>query len=218
MPRKCSACGELLTNAEKIICRNCKSELIRAENSLLISETKRKFSNNGNIELFRSAFIFKEDNPVRHLIHSLKYENDFRAGIFLGEKITEFHGAEIETFRPDYIVPIPLHPLKKAERGYNQSFYIAKGVAKNLNVPVLNNVLRRKKYTETQTRLSYEERKRNITDAFAVRHKKRITGKRIILVDDVSTTGATSDEAAAALKNAGAEKIMLVTAAIPILP
>lgn len=148
-------------------------------------------------------------------MHALKYEKKFRAGIFLGEKIAEKFNEKIKKFSPDMIIPVPLHKLKKAERGYNQAFYIAEGIARLTGAKVKTGVLKRVKFTETQTQLNSEERRENVKSAFEVKKKNVLKNKNVILVDDVTTTGATTTEAARELKKYGAGKIMLLTVAIP---
>ena len=118
------------------------------------------------------------------------------------------------TWNFDLIVPIPLHHLKKAERGYNQSFYIAKGVRKILNIKVSDRIVKRIKYTESQTTMNISEREENIYGAFKVKLKNSISGKNILLIDDVITTGATISECGKILLEAGANRIYAASIAI----
>lgn len=110
-------------------------------------------------------------------------------------------------------MPVPLHKLKKAERGYNQSYYIAKGYSNILNIPV-KEVCRRIKYTVSQTGFNLKERKENMRNAFLPTNTKIISGKRIILVDDVITTGSTITECAKVLLDNGAGKVFAVSVAL----
>jgi ComF family protein len=215
LPRTCAVCGNKLNQEEEFICANCEQLLNPTELLFLKNEYSRKFYENKFIDEFYSPFLFSEENIIRNIIHELKYKNKFRAGIYLGKKICERFSNEIDNFNPETIIPIPLHKLKKAERGYNQSYYIAKGIGRSCGIKVKTNILKRKRYTKTQTKLSADERSENIKDAFRVKNKKAILGKNIILVDDVTTTGATTNEAAKLLKESGAKKILLLTAAIP---
>ncbi len=217
MPRRCAACNKILTAEEKTVCSECNKSLISADKDFLAKEYSRKFLPDKFIDAFYSAFIFKDDNPIREILHKLKYSKNFRAGIFFGEKIADKFFDEITNFNADFIIPVPLHKIKKAERGYNQSFYIAKGVNKKIPVKIRTDILKRKKYTETQTQLSSNERKANVANAFLLRKPKVISNKKIILIDDVTTTGATTSEIAKLLKSNGAEKILLLTAAIPVI-
>jgi ComF family protein len=159
-------------------------------------------------------FVFEMDKELQHAIHSLKYEKKFLIGVFLGKMLAE----EIKTHRTnwkiDLIIPIPLHHLKKAERGYNQSLYIAKGLNKVLQCKYSDRVIKRIRYTESQTGLNMVERLENISEAFKIRNKKLIQGKTILLVDDVITTGATISECGKILLESGAQKVYAASIAI----
>ena len=87
----------------------------------------------------------------------------------------------------DLIIPIPIHHLKKAERGYNQSDYLAKGLSKSLSIPYSGKSIKRIKYTDSQTKLKMKERALNVSNAFKVRQPKKVSGKNILIVDDVCT-------------------------------
>ena len=109
-------------------------------------------------------------------------------GTFLGRELGKKIKNEIQSWNIHLILPVPLHQLKKAERGYNQSFYIAKGLSKELNIPVSSKILTRKKYTQSQTKMNFIERQQNIEKAFKVNNEKKIEGKNILVIDDVITT------------------------------
>ncbi|MCH8942113.1 MAG: ComF family protein [Bacteroidetes bacterium] len=163
---------------------------------------------------FTTHYIFENDKELQHIIHSIKYSNKFAVGKRLGEMIAEIRGNEIKTWNIDLIVPVPLHHLKKANRGYNQSFYIAKGLGKSLNIPVNQSILKRVKFTQTQTTLTLVERQENVGNAFKVKKTKLVEGKNILIIDDVITTGATQNECAKVLKEDGANKIYACATAI----
>jgi ComF family protein len=120
----------------------------------------------------------------------------------------------ISSWKPDYLVPVPLHTLKKAERGYNQSYYIAKGISKRTKIPIAKNIVRRIKHTQSQTNLTSEERKANIEGAFKISKNQVIKSSRIILVDDVITTGATISGCGSVLLSGGVEEIFALSAGI----
>jgi len=114
----------------------------------------------------------------------------------------------------DLIIPIPLHRLRKIDRGYNQSYYIAKGLSKYFNIPLSGKILFRSKFTKSQTTLNLKEREENISGAFNLKKHKTVSGKNILLVDDVITTGATTNECAKVLLEAGANNVYAISAAI----
>jgi ComF family protein len=114
----------------------------------------------------------------------------------------------------DLIIPVPIHHLKKAERGYNQSDFIAKGLSTALNIPYSSKSIKRIKYTESQTKLNMNERALNVSNAFKARSSNKLKGKNILVVDDVCTTGATLLECAKVLLGAGANSVYACSIAI----
>lgn len=214
LPRFCPSCKNKLALKEDTICESCISKIQIASTERLQREFERKFQNKNIISGFYSPFVFEKDKELQHAIHSLKYQNKFRVGVFLGKLLgMQLIKSKID-WKMDLIIPIPLHQLKKAERGYNQSFYIAKGLGKILNVTASDRIVKRKKYTESQTTMTLVERQENISDAFKIRNKKIINGKVILLIDDVITTGATISECGKILLDSGAKKIFAASIAI----
>jgi ComF family protein len=114
------------------------------------------------------------------------------------------------------IIPVPLHPVKKAERGYNQSYYIAKGLSLITGIPLNNKVLKRVRFTETQTALSMTERRDNIKGAFSLKRGVSLSGKTVIILDDVITSGSTVSECGRVLLKGGAQKVYAVSAALAL--
>jgi len=133
----------------------------------------------------------------------------------LGKKIIQFYSLEIlDLWKIDIIIPVPLHKVKERERGYNQSFYIAKGISENNNLIIDKTSLQRVYYTTTQTKLNLLQRKSNIKNAFLVKDNNNIANKNILLVDDVVTTGSTINECARVLLENGAQKVYVSSIAI----
>jgi ComF family protein len=214
LPRFCVSCSTKLNPSEDSFCTDCLNKIQRASSERIKREFDRKFKDDKIISDFFSLFVFEKDRELQHGIHALKYNSRFKVGIFLGKLL----GKEIQElnriWKIDFIIPIPLHHLKKAERGYNQSYYIAKGLNKIVNCALKENVVKRVKYTETQTAMNLLERKENISNAFKIHKKDRIKGKNILLIDDVITTGATITECGMMLKEFGANKIYAASIAI----
>jgi ComF family protein len=115
----------------------------------------------------------------------------------------------------DYIVPVPLHYRRLLKRRYNQAAIIAHAVAKESGVPCVADILIRNRHTQSQSNFGFKERRKNVRDAFAVPANRaaRLAGKKIVLIDDVYTTGATTSECAKALLKAGAEEVHILTIA-----
>ena len=214
LPRFCPSCNKKLTPDEEVICPDCFSKIKLADKQRIDHEFKRKFFNKGIIKDFTSLFVFEKDKELQSLIHSVKYKQRFLNGKFLGTKVGENLTNEILNWSIDFIIPVPLHHLKKAERQFNQSYYIAIGLSKIVNIPARKNFVKRVRYTESQTTMTLTEREANIRDAFKVKSKKKIQNKNLLLVDDVITTGATLSECGRKLKEAGANNIFGISVAI----
>lgn len=214
MPRFCPSCKIKLLTAEKTICNSCLNKIRRITEERLKSEFDKKFLNKNIISGFTSLFLFEKDKELQDIIHSLKYQGKFLTGTFLGELLGKKIKNVIKNWEIDLILPVPLHQLKKAERGYNQSFYISKGLSKEVNIPLSPGGIKRKKYTQSQTTMNSVERQQNISEAFKVKNKKKIKGKNILLIDDVITTGATISECGRVLLNSGAKSVYAASVAI----
>ena len=159
----------------------------------------------------RSATLFA--GPVQELIHRFKYGHRVQLsqplGILTARALATFGGAAA----PELIVPVPLHRKRLRERGYNQSQLIGAVLAQRWGAPLELGNLRRIRWTEPQTSMDASQRRENVSGAFAVREPRRVEGKRVLLVDDVLTTGSTIRACAEALREAGAEAICVVTVA-----
>ena len=214
IPRFCPACNKKLLPDETAICTSCLSLIQKVDSGRLESEFERKFASSEIISGFTSLYVFEKDKTLQAYIHSIKYNKRFLNAKYLGKLIGENLGEQIRSWKIDYICAIPLHPLRKADRGFNQSFYIALGINKKLGIPVKKNLVKRARYTETQTNLTLKEREINISDAFKAKHKKIIQNKNFLIVDDVITTGATVRECGKALLNYGATRVYACSAAV----
>lgn len=139
-----------------------------------------------------AAFLFYEkDHPVQHLIHRMKYGDCPEVARYLGyQAAMEMQYADFFD-EIDVIIPMPLHPKRLRERGYNQSEYIARGISEYTGIPVDTTHVTRIRNTPKQALQSGEGRKTNVADAFAVNHPEQLYHKHLLLVDDLITTGET---------------------------
>jgi ComF family protein len=150
---------------------------------------------------------------VRELVHRLKYGREFHLRKILASWLVEgFGDSRFQGRTVDALVPVPLHPVRQRERGYNQSEAIAELAAKLIDRPP-HLCLRRIRYTETQTRFDRNERIQNLRNAFALRKSTSVHNQNLVLIDDVLTTGSTLHECAQTLLDAGAASVCAVTVA-----
>ena len=155
---------------------------------------------NHTVAVFAYAF------PVDKLVQALKYGEQLALADALARRMAQ----RIDR-RPDRIVAMPLHPARLRERGFNQSLELARSIARNLDIPLLTNSVRRTRNTQPQSALPWKERKRNMRNAFACNDD--LTGLHIGIVDDVMTSGTTLDELARILRHAGAREVSTWTIA-----
>ncbi len=216
LPRECLHCCKIIPTKNNLyFCKECYSHLIsQIINSTNTSDFLAK--NNIPVNNIFSLFKFEKETPSQSLIHNLKYKSQINIGIELGKMLSQKFELEINRFNIDILIPVPLHLIKKFSRGYNQTEFIAKGISGFTKIPTNPNVLKRNKYTRSQTKFSKEERKLNIQEAFKLCTNADIVDKRIALVDDVITTGSTISECSEILFEAGAKKVYAMSIALVI--
>lgn len=198
-PQSCLGCGQ----DDIFLCNNCRTTIT----------SPGYFEEPGHqITALQSLTKYEHGSVTSNLIESLKYNFSANARAEITQWIT--NSTEIlHTIEADLIIPIPLHPRRQAERGFNQAQIIARPVATYLNKPLVITALCRVKSTKQQALLGKIERAKNTAGAFSVQKKNAIQGKTCLLVDDVYTTGSTMQAAAKALLDAGAAKVIGFTLA-----
>jgi competence protein ComFC len=159
----------------------------------------------------RSAVIAKDQ--VLEIVHGYKYRRALWFEPLLAQWLIAAAKPELAKENWDFIVPVPLHPTKLREREFNQAERLARHLSAATKISLDNSLLRRVVPTQTQTLLSREERQNNVRRAFAMRKGKSLAGQRVVLVDDVFTTGATTGACARVLRDAGAGEVCVWTAA-----
>ncbi len=189
-----------------------------APTETIIQSIEEKFLAEREIDKINSVFLFEQDPRVRTAIHLLKYNGaeaiGDRLGIYIAKKIADDEKLSMS----NVITPVPLHPARKRERGYNQSELISKRIGRELSIKHEPRLLDRKRQTQTQTLFDAEGRKKNIAGAFTMGKNflDAVNGKNILLIDDVITTGSTIKECAKVLKENGAAEVYAASAAITI--
>jgi len=211
-PVHCAACGEILMKNERIICSECIYHLPRTDYHLdQDNPVARIFWGRIRIEQATAYYFFNKGSRFRRLIHELKYLGRQDIGVELGRAF----GYDLmkSGFRDiDLIVPVPLHVKRKRERGYNQAELLARSLARGMAIP-WGRGLARVRSTLPQIGLTDSQRRENVRKAFQCTNPQQISKRRILLVDDVMTTGATVASASDALLAGGALRISVLTVA-----
>lgn len=221
-PRQCITCGNRLRIEEECICASCYTNLPFTNYHLSKhNELEKMFWNTFPMQRATSLLYYDEEY-TRRIIHVLKYDKRPKVGFHLAQIYANelkylgfFEGI-------DCIIPVPLHWKRQMRRGYNQSKYIADGISKVCGIKVYHDVIKRSVNNPSQTRLNHAQREENVNGIFQLKKAHKIQGKHILLVDDVTTTGATIASCSKELAKAGHVKISILTLAIaknpPIQP
>jgi ComF family protein len=214
-PPLCCSCESYLEEDESRVCRNCWEGIVRiASDHPAWQHLEQKLRERGAVQHLMTCFLYEEADPLREILHLLKYGGMQSLGIRLGREL----GTRVQSsgLSADLLIPVPLHTIVRRERGYNQSESICRGVQQVTGIRVEPAGLLRRRQTVSQTRLSLGERRENVAGAFAVdpRRAGLLHGTRLLLVDDVITTGSTVSACAEALLDSGASEVVAASAAI----
>ncbi len=203
-PPICEICEEKLNSDERFLCRTCLDTLPVQLMPASPQQTE---------VLSQVCCLFYFDENVKQLLHLMKYSRRPGLGMTLLDHCAERVFAELSKHQYDVILPVPLHPRKERERGYNQVTELVKALAELLGAEASQKGLRRLRYTRSQTKLSAEQRQKNVENAFQIGKGFDPVHRRLLVVDDVYTTGSTAAACATALVAAGARSVHLFTLA-----
>jgi competence protein ComFC len=227
-PAPCRLCDLLLTGSSRIpICGECLNSFARVPEPICevcgvplpafgVKEVKSLFCSSCQQKQFtfdrvRSLGVY--EGSLGKAVLLLKYEKMEPLGVWFAEKLARVAQVEHEAFQADVVAPVPLHPVREKERGYNQATLISKPLAKRLRLPHQSILLTRTRARPEKRLLSLDERWESVRGAFATRPSSQVDNRRVLLVDDVLTTGATLDACARALREAGAKSVLGLTVA-----
>ena len=188
--------------------------LISAQDKLLFDKTFTLQKRSGNVFVFgyddKSACAAFPYETVRRAIHLFKYDGGKKIGEGLGQLLADYMGKYHAAIlaKTDFVLSVPLHPKKEKKRGFNQTHILCEQLSARTGLPFRRDILVRKRETAAQSTLdSSKQRRQNLKNAFAV--TEDLTGKQVLLVDDIFTTGATCNECAKELYRAGAQKVFI---------
>lgn len=212
-PRCCPLCHEILRDQRALVCPDCGKNLkpvaeprcMRCGKPVGAEEEFCPECRGGRHEFTQGRGVFLYDEVFRRAIVKYKYGGRRQYGEFFARAMCLYGEKDILRWQPDVVVPVPLHPKKQRARGFNQAAILGELIGEYFGIPFSSELLKKVRSTKSQKKMSAGERRRNLKGAFAV--TAPLFGRTVLIIDDVYTTGSTVDEAARALKRAGAGKV-----------
>ena len=210
-PPYCVICSSQLTENERLICDNCWLHMPPVEQDFdVFNEIKNKLD--GEVYFSKVISVWEFSPTIQTAIHLLKYQNfkllANRIGLFMADRLNK-QSLPIDKM---ILIPVPLHKTRTRERGYNQSTLLCQVIANETGFGYSDKILKRIRYTQSQTKLDASERAKNVENAFKVINPEQIENRLVTLVDDVITTGSTMNECAKELMKNGANDVYLLSA------
>ncbi|MEN8123995.1 MAG: phosphoribosyltransferase family protein [Bacteroidota bacterium] len=213
-PELCIICEKSLFEGESPICVHCRHDLPLTNFSFENNNTvETSFYGRVDIQEATALFYFYKKSNVQKLIQELKYRNNEEIGKYFGNWLGDDLLQSDRFKKIDCIIPVPLHPKKLKQRGYNQLTKFGESLSKKLQIPYIDDLLIRKTYAKTQTFKQREERIQDIEGIFDITDIERIRNKHVLLIDDVITTGSTIEACSLALTQTPSVKISIATMA-----
>lgn len=220
-PRRCPICGGISDG----ICAKCKRKLLyirhpfcfRCGRPVECEEDEYCAECQKHAHSFtRGRALWLYTGEIREAVHAVKYQNKREYLEYFAKEMAEHLCGEITDWQPEVILPIPMHRSSESVRGYNQAEVLAVYLGRELGIPVAKKVLKKIRKTANQKELDHRSRRTNLKGAFAVQlpHGQEKIWKKVLLVDDVYTTGSTLDEAARTLRKSGVKDVYFVTLCI----
>lgn len=227
LPRKCIVCGKILLSEEKHLCLECLADMpmtffwTMSHNPMadrfneIIQNIMEEMTDNERYAYAAALFFYHDEADYRLIPYQIKYHGNQSAGRFFGRMLGKRLAVSSLFQDVDAIVPIPLHWTRKWERGYNQAEVIASGVSESMGKPLRCDIIKRIRRTVTQTRMSIEDKKANVSGAFTVSERVATEQYRhILLIDDVFTTGSTSGACFQALRESFPKEVRISVATL----
>ncbi len=209
-PRSCHACYTNQIDNNEMICFECLQKLPYTNfESIKENATEKLFWGRITTSFACSIFYFEKENILQNIIHQIKYKNEKKLGIFMGKLIGLKLQELIKKHNIDFMTPMPIHHKKEKKRGYNQAALLCIGIKEINKLEYIENAIVKIHHTETQTKKSRIERWRNVEQVFDVPDPHLIKGKNILIIDDVITTGASTEACGHMLLEHGANSISI---------
>ena len=219
-PKKCPLCHEVLKDRNKLLCGKCAGKIRPFSGSLCMKCGKPvKMEEEYCVVCREGGHYFTEGRSIfpygeiwRQSLIRFKYYGCREYGDFYAKAMSVYGRRYLERWKPQLIVPVPLHPAKKRMRGFNQAAYLAERISRYTGIPADMGLVQKNIKTKSQKKLNALQRRKNLEKAFCVTGDVR--GKDILVIDDVYTTGSTIDAMASCLKKKGAENVYFLTVCI----
>jgi ComF family protein len=216
-PHNCEGCGTDVLNDDSYLCAKCLHDMpVTGFVANANNPVEQIFYGRLKIEVAASGFYFHKDGLVQHLVTQLKYKNHQDMGIYLGKLIGHQLSATDRFDDVDVLVSLPLNDRKEAKRGYNQSTLICEGISQTWPKPICTDAVERTIFTQSQTNKNRIDRWQNMEGVFALANADSIAGKHVLLVDDITTTGATLEACGYEILQAPNTKLSIITVAFAI--
>lgn len=214
LPHCCAGCGTDQLGRSQLICLFCQLQLpLTAFERYANNPVEKIFFGRLPLWAASSHYYFTKQSVLQKLLHQLKYRGNRKIGYYFGRQMglackssKRFDGA-------DGVLALPLHPKKEKLRGYNQADLLCQGFAETSGIPFLRNAVQRNRATATQTRKSRLERWQNMEGRFSIKNHTQLENKKLILIDDVVTTGATLEACGEALLQVKGLELAILTLA-----
>jgi len=213
-PSICLGCKKHEIGENEWLCISCLSTLpFTGFENTRDNPVEQLFWGRTPISFASSSFFYVEKTPIQRLIHEVKYKEQQQLGRWLGQIMGRQLATVFETNKVDLMLPMPLHPKKEKQRGYNQATLLCEGIQATTNCDFTEQLLVRNTHTKTQTKKTRIERWENVSEVFSITKTEAIINKHIVLVDDVITTGASTEACANTLINEGAHAVSICSLA-----
>lgn len=220
-PRRCPVCDRPVKPAGALICRSCEGALALVREPVCmkcgkeLSDPGREYCADcaGKAHVYDRGVSLYRYGSIRQTVYRLKYAGRREYAAYLGREMAGHLGPLLLAWRPDALIPVPLHPARQRRRGYNQALLLAREVGKRLDIPVLDRWLLRVRNTRPQKLLDGKQRQNNLKNAFKI-GQDDVKLNVIVIIDDIYTTGSTVDEIAAVCRRHGVRKVYFAALSI----
>ena len=207
-PKLCFGCNNDLIHDDQMLCMECIAALGYTQfEGMRNNPVEKLYWGRVNLQFAASTFYYIEETPLQRIVHHIKYRQEPALGRYMGELMGINILSVFKDLETALCIPMPLHPKKEYTRGYNQATLLCEGIFKTTGVAYNEKVLVRNQNTRTQTKKSRKERWENVASVFEVIDHQAVANKNIVLVDDVITTGASTEACATTLLEHGAKSV-----------